>query len=45
MQPLTKNLSLWERSAREARRVRVEVAANLETLTLPSPKGLPCVHT
>jgi hypothetical protein len=32
------DLSLWERSAREARRVRVEVKANLETLTLPSPR-------
>src|ERR1051326_2941895 len=32
------SLSLWERLTREARRVRVSIVANTETLTLPSPK-------
>jgi len=36
MMASTSGLSLWERPTREARRVRVEAAANIETLTLPS---------
>src|SRR5687768_18442344 len=45
-----KRLSRWERPTREARRVRVEVTANLETLTrrfVPSLYrcALSCLHS